>query len=287
MVDIHDNMAGRPVIQLILADTSGLSFCLLPSAFCLLFVAIAGLALGSFLNVVIYRLPRKESIVFPGSHCPSCGASISFRDNIPCVSYLLLRGRCRHCSASISWRYPFVELLTALFAVGLYVLNDSLANFTADVALASILLAVFAIDLRHMIIPDRLNAAGALLALPLMFRWGVYGILRGMYGVLVGVIILAIMMAMGHLVFKRQGIGMGDVKLAVVIGLFLGPFWSFITFIIAVFLGGTWGVISLVRGSVRTGQEVPFGPFIALGGFCVLFFKLPILYMIEHYLSLL
>ena len=123
------------------------------------------------------------------------------------------------------------------------------------------------------------------LAVPFTFRWGAYGILRGVYGALVGMIVLAIMMLMGHLLFKRQGIGMGDVKLTVVVGLFLGPFWSFITFTIAVLFGGIWGVITLVRGSVRTGQEVPFGPFIALGGFCVLFFKLPILYVIEQYLS--
>jgi len=105
MVDIHTDMAGGPVIV-------GAQ-CSVPL---LILVGIAGSALGSFLNVVMHRLPRRESIVFPGSHCPSCGASISFRDNIPIVSYLLLKGRCRHCSASISWRYPFVELLTALMA---------------------------------------------------------------------------------------------------------------------------------------------------------------------------
>ena len=268
MVDIHTDLAGGPAGQLIL-------------------VGIAGSVLGSFLNVVMHRLPRRESIVSPGSHCPSCGASISFRDNIPILSYILLKGRCRRCFAPISWRYPLVELLTALMAVVLYILNDSLANFIADTALGSILLAACAIDLRYMIIPDRLNAAGALLAVPFTFRWGAYGILRGVYGALIGMIVLAIMMLMGHLLFKRQGIGMGDVKLTVVVGLFLGPFWTCSTFIIALLIGGIWGVITLVHGSVKPFQEVPFGPFIALGGFCVLFFKLPILFVVEHYLSLL
>ena len=267
MVYLPDDVTGGPVYQLILAG-------------------IAGSILGSFLNVVIYRLPRRESILFPRSHCPSCNTPISFWDNIPIISYILLKGKCRHCKVSIPWRYPFVELLMMLMTITLYIINVSFAGFAADTVLAFILLAVFAIDLGNMIIPNRLNLAGIVLAVPLTFRWGTYGFLRGFYGALIGVIILAIMMILGHFLYKRQGVGMGDIKLAIVIGLFLGPFWTPIVFIIAVFLGGMWGIINLVIGSIKFGQEVPFGPFISLGGFCVLFLKLPILTLIEHYLSL-
>ena len=246
-----------------------------------------GLLLGSFLNVVIYRFPRRESIVFPGSHCPACDTPIKYYDNIPVLSYILLKGRCRQCSVTISWKYPFMELLTAGMVAGLYMVNSSMMNFIADVSLGFVLLAVFAIDLRHMIIPNRLNLAGGIAAFFLTFRWGMFGLLRGGAGVLVCTAILAIMIVLGHIVYKRQGIGMGDVKLGIVIGLFVGPFWSLVTFILAVLFGGLWGLFCLLSGKVKAGQEIPFGPFISLGGFCVLFLKPQILYLVEYYLSLL
>jgi len=266
----------------------------------LLFVGIFGLMLGSFLNVVIYRLPRRESIVFPGSHCPVCGVPVKYYDNIPVLGYILLKGRCRSCSATISLLYPFIEMLTSLMAMALFALNwfnihssfasgsfsniHFLTNFIADVALATVLLAVFCIDLRHMIIPDRLNLAGGIIAVILSFRWGLSGIVRGAGGAFVGLAVMVVMMLLGRLLYKRQGIGMGDVKLAVVIGLFVGPFWCFLTFVVAVFSGGMWGIVQLFSGRVKTGQEVPFGPFIAIGGFSVLFFKREILFLVDRYL---
>ncbi len=266
----------------------------------LLFVGIFGLMLGSFLNVVIYRLPRRESIVFPGSHCPVCGVPVKYYDNIPVLGYILLKGRCRSCSASISILYPFIEMLTSLMAMGLFALNwfnyhgsfasgsfisnHFLSNFIADLALAAMLLAVFFIDLRHMIIPDRLNFAGGIIAVIMSFRWGLSGIVRGAGGAIAGLAVMVIMTLLGKLLYKRQGIGMGDMKLAVVIGLFVGPFWCLLTFVVAVFSGGMWGIIQLFSGRVKTGQEVPFGPFIAIGGFSVLFFKREILFLVDRYL---
>ncbi|MBN1290334.1 MAG: prepilin peptidase [Candidatus Latescibacteria bacterium] len=267
-----------------------------------IFFGLFGSMLGSFLNVVIYRLPRKESIVFPGSRCPECNTPIKYRDNLPVVGYLLLGGRCRSCSEPISYIYPLVELLTAFMVIGLFVLNWNrfngsffsgslfhkpfLTNFLADVSLGSVLLVAFAIDLRHMIIPDSLNLLGGIIAVILSFRWGYAGIVRGIGGAFVGLAILTVMIIMGRLLFKREGIGMGDMKLAVVIGLFVGPLWSFITFIIAVFAGGIWGAYTLLTKRVEKGQEVPFGPFIAIGGYSVLFFKREIFFLIDRYLSL-
>ncbi|MCE5251007.1 prepilin peptidase [bacterium] len=250
-------------------------------------VGLLGSALGSFLNVVIYRLPRGESLAFPGSRCPLCGVPIRYRDNIPVLSYIVLGGRCRACRAPISKIYPLIEILTACMAVILFMLNDSWLNFTADLMLGLILLAVFFIDLRHMIIPDRLNIAGGVLAFVLSFRWGTYGILRGAAGAGVGLVFLGIMMLLGKVFFKRQGIGMGDMKLAAVIGLFVGPFWCFITFTHAVIIGGLWGTFQIISGKIKTGQEVPFGPFIALGGYSVLFFRHQILFIVDRYLAML
>jgi leader peptidase (prepilin peptidase)/N-methyltransferase len=247
-------------------------------------VGLFGSALGSFLNVVIYRLPRRESILFPGSHCPVCGAPIRYCDNIPVLSFILLKGKCRVCGASISWMYPLIEVLTAFMAVILFVLNYSFMNFIADLSLGSILLVACVIDLRHMIIPDYLNVAGGIMAVIMSFRWGTAGIVRGLTGAGVGFVVMVLMMMLGKLLFKRQGMGMGDLKLALVIGLFVGPFWCFVTCANAVFIGGLWGIAQLLAGRIKTGQMVPFGPFIALGGFSVLFFKHQILFLVDRYL---
>ena len=146
------------------------------------------------------------------------------------------------------------------------------------------MLAAFVIDLRHMIIPDRLNLTGGIIAVLMTFRWGLTGIVRGLGGALVGLVILTVMIILGKLLYKRQGIGMGDIKLAAVIGLFVGPLWCFVTFVMAIFTGGIWGILQLLTGRVKTGQEVPFGPFIAIGGYSVLFFKREILFLIDRYL---
>jgi len=249
-------------------------------------VGLFGSFVGSFLNVVIYRLPRRESIAFPSSHCPECSTPIRYRDNIPVLSYILLRGRCRACSSVISWRYPLVELITASAAMALFVINRSPLYFVADFALASVLLAAIVIDLQYMIIPDRLNLAGGIIAVIMSFRWGPAGIVKGIEGAVIGVSFLIVMIVMGKILFRRDGVGMGDVKLAVVIGMFLGPFWCFLTFVVAVFIGGIWGIFRLVSGGLKMGHEIPFAPFIAMGGFSVLFFRKEILFLVDRYVNL-
>ena len=253
----------------------------------MLISGLFGLMLGSFSNVLIYRLPRKESIVFPRSYCPFCGAPIKYRDNIPVLGFILLRGRCRACSAHISWRYPLIELLTGCMVMCLFAILGFSMQFIADVILGSILIAAAVIDLEHMIIPNRLTYRGVVLALIFSFGHGWFGFLRGVYGALAGILILSFMYWLGKLLFRRDSLGMGDFKLAVVIGFFVGPFWSVIVLALAVLSGGIWGIIQLASGKTKPGREIPFGPFIAAGGFCVLFFKAQILFLIEQYLNML
>ncbi|HUT62830.1 MAG TPA: prepilin peptidase [Anaerolineae bacterium] len=252
----------------------------------LLTSVLFGLSLGSFLNVLIYRLPRKESIVFPGSHCPVCGTSIKYRDNIPIVGFILLRGRCRECSTPISLRYPLVEFMMACIVVVLFIQNGFSVNFFAETTLGAILLTSACIDLQYMIIPDRLTYPGFFIAFLFSFRWGWNGFCRGIQGIIVVFLILAFMFLTGKLLFRRDSLGMGDFKLGCVLGFFVGPLWSFIAIVIAIVVGGIWGLFQLVTGKKMMGQEVPFGPFLAGGGFCVMFFKQHLLFLVEQYLSM-
>ncbi|MFC1692385.1 prepilin peptidase [Candidatus Latescibacterota bacterium] len=249
-------------------------------------VGFFGLSLGSFLNVIIYRMPRKESLVFPGSHCTVCSSPIRYRDNIPIVSFLMLHGRCRVCSAPISRIYPLIEFFTGCMAVFLFILHGPTLNFAADLVLGAILVAAALIDLKHMIIPNRLTYPGLVLGFLFSLRGGVTGIINGILGLAVGFLILTMMYLLGKLLYKRESLGMGDVKLAFVIGLFAGPFWTFICLVLAILSGGIFGVIQIASGKKKLAQEVPFGPYIALGGFCVLFFKRQIFFLVEQYLGI-
>ena len=250
-------------------------------------VGIFGLMFGSFLNVVIYRLPRKESLAFPASHCPVCGKDVKWYDNVPVLSYMILRGKCRTCKTAISPVYPFVELLVSVMAMWLFYLNGKTLGFVVDIILALILLAAAFIDAKHMIIPDRLNAFGAAAGLILALASGVKVFLFGVMGAVTGIVILMLMYWMGKLFYRREGVGMGDVKLAAVIGIFLGPFWCMITLVLAVFSGGIWGIVQIIGRRRFAGGQIPFGPFISFGGGMVLFFRAQILYLLELYISLL
>ncbi len=248
---------------------------------------IFGLMFGSFLNVVIYRLPRKESLVYPASHCTVCGSQVKWFDNIPVLSYLLLKGKCRTCKSSISPVYPLVELSISFIAMWLFYLNGKTIAFVSDFVLASILFSAACIDLKYMIIPDRLNVTGAIIGLALASMSGFRVFFLGVIGAFTGITILMVLYWMGKIFFHREGVGMGDVKLSAVIGIFVGPFWCAIALVIAVFSGGIWGIFQILIGRRTTGGQIPFGPFISIGGGAVLFFRPQIIQMIELYLSLL
>jgi leader peptidase (prepilin peptidase) / N-methyltransferase len=250
-----------------------------------LIAALFGLAVGSFLNVLIYRLPIRQSIVFPASHCTSCGTPILYRDNIPILGFLFLRGKCRACGVSISPVYPLIELITGCIFFYEFFLWGASLIFFRDVVFASILLVVFVIDLRHMIIPDPLTIAGGTLALVFALFRGFEGIAGAFGGAIVGLFVILIMALLGRAMFKRESMGLGDFKLTAMTGAFLGPEWNLIALAAAIFIGGIFGMVGLATGKTKRGEEIPFGPFIVAGCFMALFLRKPILFLINTYLS--
>ena len=227
-----------------------------------------GLLVGSFLNVVIHRVPLRQSVVTPRSACPSCGTTLAERDNIPVVSWLVLRGRCRTCAAPISVRYPLVEAATAvLFAA-------AALRFGTDWALPAFclffaaLLAVALIDLEHFIVPNRIVFPMLAISVPLL---GLAALLEGDWGRLLTGVVGAALASNGLLLINLvspRGMGMGDVKLAILLGLFLG--WLGLGHVaVGLFLGfllGSVGGILLIALGIKTRKDpVPFAPFLAAG----------------------
>ncbi len=229
-------------------------------------VALAAV-LGSFLNVCISRLPRGESLVRPTSHCPRCGTPIRARDNVPLLSFLLLRGRCRACREPISWRYPVVEALAiALAVLVLWRLGPTWAGLRAF-ALGLLLIAATFTDLETRLIPDRLTLPGLLLGLGLQLHPAPGpGLRDGLVGALVaGGLFFAIAWLSPH-VFGREGMGGGDVKLAAMMGAFLGLPLVMVAVFLGVLAGGAAAVLLLACRLRHLGEYLAFGPFLALGG---------------------
>jgi leader peptidase (prepilin peptidase)/N-methyltransferase len=224
--------------------------------------ALGGLLIGSFMNVVNYRLPRHESLVHPGSHCPNCGAPVKPYDNIPVISWLLLRGRCRGCRAPISVRYPAVELLSAVLAVIVVVSRSGVHDIALDLTLVAVLIPVAFIDLERRIIPNVILAPAAVLALAIGLLTRPSGVPEQLIAAAAGGGFLLIF----ALAYPR-GMGMGDVKLAAVLGLFLGRSVA-PAILVALVTGVLFGVAVMTRVGTQEGRRtaVPFGPFLALGG---------------------
>lgn len=227
---------------------------------------LVGAVVGSFLNVVIARIPRKESLLTPPSHCLTCGASIRWFDNIPLLSLLWLKGRCRACGTPIGWRYPVVEGVTgAVFALSL--LHFGLApELIVALLFLSALVAITAIDLEHQLIPDRITLPGIVVGFLANLLIPRVSWLDSLGGVLVGGgIFLVIILVSGG------GMGGGDMKLGGMIGAFLGWKLTLLVLLVAVLLGGVLAVVLLVTGIRKRKDPVPFGPFLAVGSVVVLF----------------
>jgi len=232
----------------------------------IVFVAILfGFVVGSFLNVVIYRVPRRESIVWPASHCPHCGEPIRPSDNIPLISYLLLRGRCRNCKEPISVRYPAVEATTGLlFGTAAYEFGLSLALLPALV-LISALISLAAIDLEHRLLPNVIVGPAALAGLILSIlanpaAWWTFPLSAiAVAGFLLGLALI-----------YPSGMGMGDVKMGGMLGAFLGPYAALAVFLGAM-IGAVTGGLLMAAGKVQRRSALPFGLFMAVGGIIVLF----------------
>jgi leader peptidase (prepilin peptidase) / N-methyltransferase len=231
------------------------------------FAAIAflpGLAFGSFLNVVAARVPLQRSVVNPGSACMACGTPLAWYDNIPLVSFALLRGRCRHCAAKIPWRYPLVEGVTALLVAACVLVFGLTADALVAAFFCAVLVAISATDVEHRIIPNRivLPAAAVVLAANTMLHpsgeWAVAGL---------GAALFLFVAALAY----PGGMGMGDVKLALLLGFALGR-----TVPVALMVGMISALVPAVvlyarHGSAARKMRIPFGPFLAFGGVVALF----------------
>ena len=230
-----------------------------------------GLVVGSFLNVCIWRIPRDESLAFPGSHCPQCNGPIGWYDNIPLVSFVLLAGRCRRCKALIRWRYPLVEGLTA----GLYLMTVLHFGFTIRTVFLllffSLLVVITFIDLDHGIIPHALTLPGIPLGLigSLITRdpspWD------ALAGALVGAGLVYLIAVYAEVAFQKESMGGGDVNLLAMIGAFLGWRLMFLAFFSAVASGACLALGLNAAGVLSRKDRIPFGPFLALGAFMALF----------------
>jgi leader peptidase (prepilin peptidase)/N-methyltransferase len=224
--------------------------------------AVFGVVVGSFLNVVAYRLPRKESLVTPGSRCPSCATPIKPYDNIPVLGWLLLRGRCRACGEAISPRYPVIEALTGALVVAVVLVKHSAHDIALGLVLVGILVPIALIDLEHRIIPNRITLPAAIAAIGIGLATRPSDVAEQLIaGAVAGGFLLVFALA------YPRGMGMGDVKLAAVMGLFLGRSVG-VAVLVGVLAGTLVGAAIMTRLGVSQGRKtaVPFGPFLAFGG---------------------
>jgi leader peptidase (prepilin peptidase)/N-methyltransferase len=224
-------------------------------------IGVLGAMIGSFLNVVIYRVPRGESIVMPASRCPGCGTAIAPWDNVPVVSWLILRGRCRHCGIAISPRYPAIELLTALAFAGVAATRGVDDDLVLQLPFVAVLIAVAGIDLEHKIVPNAIAAPAAVFAV-VAAAFVMTGELPELLIAGAGAFAAMLLIALAY----PRGMGMGDVKLAGVMGLYLGG--AVIPALFVGFLTGAVVGLAIVarEGSGARKKGVPFAPFLALGG---------------------
>ncbi|MDP6821568.1 MAG: prepilin peptidase [Candidatus Marinimicrobia bacterium] len=233
---------------------------------------VFGSVIGSFLNVCIYRIPQNIAISRPRSYCPKCSNPICALDNIPIISFIILKGRCRNCDKNIRLQYPAVELLTALLTIAVVWKFDFTILTIFYLSLVYILITISFIDLEHMIIPDGLVLAGALLGLmALIFNILPISWPDSAYGALLYGGVMAGVGYVGKLVYKMDALGGGDVKLAGVLGLYLGWKMSMISLLLAFLVAALFVVVGLAVGRLSRKQLIPFGPFLALGAIMTLF----------------
>ncbi len=220
---------------------------------------VLGAVLGSFINVIIYRLPRKESLVRPPSHCPHCRTPIRPQDNIPLLSFLLLKGRCRHCGQPIGWRYPVVELAAAFLLPVLWIRYPPPLQFVPAALLALMLLAISFIDLEHQLVPNAISYPGITLGLLLAIPQGRF---TDALFTAAGAGVLFLLIAL----VSRGGMGGGDIKLATMLGAFLGWPLTGVAVFAAFVAGASVGVVLLMTRRRGRKDPIPFGPALAVGG---------------------
>jgi leader peptidase (prepilin peptidase)/N-methyltransferase len=235
----------------------------------LVFVAVFGLVFGSFLNVIIFRLPRGMSLMKPPSSCPGCGARIKPYDNVPVLSYVILGGKCRSCGRKISPVYPAVEALTALgFVLVFFNSGRTLGlEFIAGCVFTSALIALGFIDYYHQILPDAITLPGLVLALVYSFFRDDLTFRDALIGAVAGAGFLLLVYGAYLLIRKKEGLGMGDVTMLLLVGAYLGLMRTLLTLILASFVGALVGVFFIVRRGKDFQFALPFGTFLAPAAF--------------------
>ena len=230
-----------------------------------IFIFVLGLIIGSFLNVVIHRVPLKTMFKNSRSECPKCLSQLKWYHNIPLLSYLFLGGKCAFCKEKISMRYPLVELLNSL-AYGLFFLKFGMtSNFVVFSLIMSALIVIFFIDLDHQIIPDVITLPGILVGLAVSFLADGIGILNAFIGFLVGGVSLYLVALLGEYLFKKEAMGGGDIKMAAMLGAFLGWQKVLLIFMLSSVVGLVISIaIMTVSAKLRKERLIPFGPFIAI-----------------------
>jgi leader peptidase (prepilin peptidase)/N-methyltransferase len=251
--------------------------------FLVVIVGLTGLLVGSFLNVVVHRIPRGESIVSPPSHCPSCGAPIRAVDNVPVFSWLLLRGKCRVCRAPISFRYPAIELTNAALWIPVAIRARDWAELATGTILCSVCLALAAIDAEFQILPDKITLS----ALPVGILISFFSTTRSPVSALLGAAAGAGGLFLVAFLYERlaghEGMGLGDVKMLGMVGAFLGPWGVVLTVLLSSVSGSIVGLALVAAGRGDRKMRLPFGVFLALGAVGAFFFGG---FLIERYRSL-
>ena len=241
--------------------------------FMIAYFALFGLCLGSFLNVCIYRIPLKKSIVSPPSSCPACGHKIRFYDNIPVISYILLLGKCRNCKSHLSLQYPVVEVLTGCLSMALFIRYGLSYQYFLYLLFTSLLIVISVIDLHHQIIPDILSLPGIVLGLAVSFipgndpSW-----LDSLIGMVAGGGVLFLVAVVYERLTGREGMGGGDIKLLAMIGAWMGWQELHLIVLLSSFIGAFIGIAFLLLSGKGLRFKIPFGPFLSLGALLTLFF---------------
>lgn len=248
------------------------------------FVFTFGALIGSFLNVCIYRLPRQKSIVLPPSNCPHCGYQLHWYDNIPIFSYLLLRGKCRACKCAISIRYPIVEFTSAILLTALFSKYGLTVEFIIYSVLIFCLIIVSFIDLDFQLILNVITIPGLVTGLLLTIFLASDSIVEVLSGAVVGAGVLIAIAFLGNLLFKKESMGGGDIKLAAMIGAYLGLTGVLMALMIGFFLAAPIGVLVMLWKGPRGDHKIPFGPFLSMGAICYIFSGQNILQFFHAYI---
>jgi len=235
-------------------------------------IFIFGLLIGSFLNVVLHRLQTEQSIIWPASHCPTCKKPINWYDNIPILSFIVLKAKCRHCHGQISWQYPLVELATGIISAWAYCRFGWSGDFFRTAIFGGFLLIIFVYDLRYYLILDQVIIPAMVTALLINLSLGL-----GVWGMIIGFAIGGGFFLAQFVVSSGRWIGGGDIRLGALMGLMLGWKMVLVALFLAYFSGAIVGIILILAGKKKMSSQIPFGTFLSIATFLTLLFGQPLL----------